>query len=347
MPGRMVGLLRVIQLVAQIAIALATMGLIGVSSCGSGSKVEPGSEVPAAAPVGLLVEHEISGEILGQSLRNPRGVAVDRRGMLYLLDTGNSRLIRFNEKLKPDKEVGGFGNLGGLFDHPEFLVVENELNLLVSDGGNRRVCRYNPRLEYVESIEFQSADDPLGFGHPSGVNVTTYGEVWVADRTNNRIVVYDNIGRFDRFVGDFGYRGGQLQEPAEIIRMSRNRFLVCDAGNKRAVVYDQFGNYDGEVEFNSLGYPIAAAAERSTRRERYWLIDAETQLIHAIDGKKRVVFTAGPLLTGTARALNEPADICIAQDGRLVISDAGNNRVLICRILDAEPSTSSPESPTQ
>ncbi len=44
----------------------------------------------------------------------------------------------------------------------------------------------------------------------------------------------------------------------------------------------------------------------------------------------------GPQISGTANALREPSDIAVLPDGRLVISDTGNDRLLICSIISAE-----------
>ena len=265
----------------------------------------------------------------GSDLASPRGLAVDRSGNWYLLDAGNSRLVRFATDLAPSKETGGFGSAPGFLDDPDFVTIDNDLNLLVSDVGNRRIARYNTRLEYADALGFYDDDDPLAFGEPTGVGVTGYGEVWVADFTNSRIAVFDNVGRFDRHVGGFGYRGGQLQEPGKIIRMPSERFLVCDAGNSRLVLYDQYGNYEREIKDREFDYPVAAALDHDV----IWVLDAGRPAVTAIDRSGHVLFLVGPTVPGAGKAMSDPHDICVLPDNRLVISDTGNNRLLVCRIV--------------
>ena len=177
--------------------------------CGSARKKDTGPELPSKLPLAVFLDKEISGTILGEELREPFGLAVDHRGSLYVTDAGNNRIIRFDPDLKPRLEIGGYGRQPGLFDQPNFIVVDNNLNLLVSDAGNQRLTRYDSRLNYVDEINLVDDEALLKYGISSGMAVTDYGEVWMSDRQNNRIAVFDNAGRFDRFIGDFGYSGGQ------------------------------------------------------------------------------------------------------------------------------------------
>ncbi len=213
-------------------------------------------QVPSGPqPVALLVEKQISGKILNSNLRRPLGLAKDARGNVYLADSGNDRLVRFKADLTPDREIGGYGGQTGLLNRPSFLALDNSLNLMVSDEGNRRVSRYNSQLSFVDALSFYDEDDPLKFGYPSGIAFTDYGEVWVADRDNNQIAIFNNVGKFDRFLGDYGYSGGQLASPEKIARDERGNFIVCDAGNARVVTYDSYGNFAREIEARQRQLP--------------------------------------------------------------------------------------------
>ncbi len=299
-------------------------------SCGHPPpKPKPQQAESSKVPVALLVEKEISGAVLGKPLSRPFGLAVDTRGVVYVCDAGNNRVLKLNLDLTADGEVGGFGASEGLFNQPSFVAVDYDLNLLVSDEGNRRICRYNSYLQFVEALDFYDAEDPLKFGYPSGVNLSDYGEVWAADRDRNRIVIFNNVGVFDRFIGEFGYPGRQLLSPEKIVRSRQGEFVVCDAGNSRLVIYDEYGNFLREIKISALEYPIAAISVHG----RLWVLDGVTGKIHLIDGSGREVFEAGPTLVGSERALKEPSDIVMLTDGRLLISDSGNDRLLVCRIV--------------
>ncbi len=307
--------------------------LLILVGCGGNSGIRPGPESSIPKPVALLLDKEISGLILGQRLRQPAGVAVDNRGALYLCDAGNNRVIRFEPDLRSSREMGGYGSQPGLFDQPSFLVVDNNLNLLVSDAGNKRLARYNSKLNYVDEILLIDDEDPLKYGIASGVAVNEYGEVWMSDRENNRVVVFDNVGRFSRFIGEFGYSGGQLSSPGKIIYDNHDRFFVCDAGNSRIVVYDDYGNFSRQITNQAFDYPVAVTFDKG---HHLWILDGATGRLFYFSRNGRELMVTGPLLPGTNLPLRNPTDIAMLPDGRLVISDTGNNRVLVCRIVFEE-----------
>lgn len=280
-------------------------------------------------PIALLVEREIDGAVMGQRLKNPAGIAVDAAGSVYVVDSGNDRLIKFKANFDPIVETAGFGTQSGLLNRPSFVTIDNELNLWVSDEDNRRLSRFDGQLNYVDEIPYYDSDNPLRFGFPSGIAVTDYGEMWVADWENSYITVFDNQGRFERLVGDFGYSGGQLANPEKIVIDDNDNFIVADGGNQRLVVYDGYGNFSRELMLKNLEYPVSLAVSG----ENYWVLDGVAGKIILIDAEGKVLFTCGPVLIGSKRSLREPTDIVLLENNRLLVSDSGNNRLLVCRIL--------------
>lgn len=310
---------------------LTVLALAGLSCGGPDKKLmEPTSE--QRAPQLVLVEKVISGTILRANLSKPYGLAMDFRNNIFVVDAGNNRLVQFAPDLTPVREFGGYGLQEGLLNRPSFITFDNGLNLWVSDEGNRRVSRYNSQLNLVDELSFYDEDEPLKFGYPSGLAFTDYGETWVADRDNNRVAIFSNVGRFDRFLGDIGYGGGQLREPEKILRLRSGDFVICDAGNQRLVFYDGYGNYSDEIELPDLSYPGAAAESGKL----LWVLDSEEGLLVCMNFRGEVFYEVGPTITGDQVALRNPSDVIALPDDRLLISDSGNNRILVCRIVYEE-----------
>ena len=64
-----------------------------------------------------------------------------------------------------------------------------------------------------------------------------------------------------------------------------------------------------------------------------WVLDGASGEVYCFYDYSKLIFRTGPTLQGNVKALKEPSDIAVLADGRLVITDSGNNRILICRVM--------------
>lgn len=320
---------------------LTALVVLPILICGCGGHPQPANEqsVIRSIPVALILEKEIRGRILGQSIKAPTGLAVDRRGTLFLVDSGSNRVVWFNADLVALRSIEGATTRGRLFDEPRSVTVDEDLNLWVADAGNRRLVQYSERLEFIDEIDLHDDNDPLSFGHPDGIAVSKFGEIYVVDSDNDRIAVLNTFGEIDRFLGDFGYPGGNLDEPAGITIDRHDHLYVCDAGNHRVMLYDDRGGIIREITHETLDEPGSVAIDRGGR---LWVLDRVTSLIHCFSADGELMATIGPMISGVADALRHPSDVAFTTEGHLAISDTGNDRLLICRIM-YEDAMSRPE----
>jgi NHL repeat len=153
------------------------------------------------------------------TLNQPFGVAVDSSGNLYVADTYNDRLLRYNAPLTtPNMAAGlvigqqnftsispnqglGLPNASTL-DHPYSLALESSNNLYVADTNNSRILEYNapltspnmPASQVIGQTSFNSitigtSASQLRF--PFSVAVDQARNVYVADTNNNRVLGYN------------------------------------------------------------------------------------------------------------------------------------------------------------
>jgi len=306
------------------------IGSLLVVGCGGPKQNGVDETRDTLSPLAVIVDTILDGEFFGQRLNAPYGAAVDFRGRLFITDAGNHRLLAFTDSLVPQREVGGFGGEAGLFNRPGFVTVDNGLTLLIADRGNVRLTRYNANLTFVNEIDLINTDDPGQFGEPSGVALNQYGEIWMADLDRDRIAIFNSADQFDRYIAEFGYTGGQVSAPHEIIELQTNGFLVCDAGNARISQFDAYGNHVRTLGQGELSYPVAAAVDAD---ERIWIVDTQPTRLVCLSRTGEYLYDSPSLLTGLDRALAQPSDIAVLKDGRLLLVDSGNNRLIIIRPL--------------
>jgi len=90
----------------------------------------------------------------------------------------------------------GAGLAGDNFNRPTDVGWDAEGNIFVSDGyGNSRVAKFDKNGRFLKSWGSRGTA-PGQFNIPHSLAVDAKGLVYVGDRTNNRIQVFDNDGNF-------------------------------------------------------------------------------------------------------------------------------------------------------
>ena len=127
------------------------------------------------------------------------GIFVDAADNVYCTDRGAHCVYRFNHRgvvVMTLGTPGDPGEDGQPFDQPTDVAVTSTGEWFVSDGyGNRRVHRFSPDGELLSSWGVEG-DGPGEFALPHSVRVDHDGCVWVCDRSNNRIQIFDAGGKY-------------------------------------------------------------------------------------------------------------------------------------------------------
>ncbi len=89
-------------------------------------------------------------------LRNPWGITVDVRGDVYVSDTGNHRIEKFDREGNFITQWGGFGNAQGQFNFPYGIGADARGSIFVVDSANTRVQQFMPAEEGEERLRDES-----------------------------------------------------------------------------------------------------------------------------------------------------------------------------------------------
>ena len=83
--------------------------------------------------------------------RNPRGIALDRAGNVYVADTGNHRVQVFSDDGAFLRKWGSMGSGDAQFSSPDGIALDIVGNVYVADTGNDRVQVFSPTGEFLRS----------------------------------------------------------------------------------------------------------------------------------------------------------------------------------------------------
>lgn len=117
----------------------------------------------------------------------PRGVAADGEGDVYVADTGHGWIQRFNLTGNFVEHWGGFGKGEGQFESPRGIAVDGDGSILVTDFVGDRVQRFDRNGNFVEQW-----GGPGILNEPTGVAAGPNGKVYVLDTGNNRVQVFES-----------------------------------------------------------------------------------------------------------------------------------------------------------
>jgi DNA-binding beta-propeller fold protein YncE len=173
--------------------ALATLPVAQPGGNAPAAAVRPDS--PAAAPpltevaAGEVTTLVGPGSANAQPLAEPRGVALDENGLIYVAETGAKRVSVFDQAGQLVRRLGGPGQGEGTFDEPVAVAVDAAGDAHVADAQRNAIQVFGPdgrfRTQYGGN---------LGLYRPRGLAIGDDGLVYLADTGRNRVLVLSDTG---------------------------------------------------------------------------------------------------------------------------------------------------------
>ena len=210
-----------------------------------------------------VIEFDKSGKLLQAWTEVPvtaaHGLRVDRDGNIWTVDVAAHRVMKFTSAghllMMIGQVAGGPGtnDTKDGFNRPTNLAFAPNGDFFVSDGyANSRVVRFNKDGEHITHWGRKGTGDGE-FNLVHDVTLDSQGRVYVADRDNQRVQIFDQNGKFLGKWTDVGAPWGLDYVARD------NAIYMCDGVNNRIVklnldgqilgVLSSYGKVQGKLDF--------------------------------------------------------------------------------------------------
>ena len=275
------------------------------------------------------------GPATSAKLSQPRGVAVDSSGNLFIADQSNHRIRKVDISGNISTVAGnaspgflspGFSGDGGpaisaRVSSPHGVAVDSSGNLFIADTGNHRIRKVDTS-GIISTVAGTGTGGFSGDGGPAtdaqlnklrGVAIDSSGNLFIADRQNHRIRKVDTSGNISTFAGN-GVAGF--------------------SGDGASATNSQLDGLGGVAVDSSANLFIADTVNNRIRK-----VDSSGNISTVAGGSGGFSGDGGP---ATSAALDDPLNVAVDSSGNLFIADFRNNRIRKVEAASASTPTPTP-----
>ncbi|MGA2592769.1 MAG: peptidyl-alpha-hydroxyglycine alpha-amidating lyase family protein [Bryobacteraceae bacterium] len=196
-----------------------------------------------------IIQFDSNGNMLqvwpAEMIKSAHGIRVDRDGNIWAVDVKGHTVLKFNPEGRLLMVIGGVRGAPGnndskdAFNEPTNVAFAPNGDFYVTDGYvNSRVVKYNQDGEYLFHWGVHGAGDGE-FNLVHDVVLDLAGRVYVADRNNQRVQIFDGNGKFLGKWTDVGAPWGLDYVARE------NAIYMCDGLNDRVAKLNLQGQIVG------------------------------------------------------------------------------------------------------
>jgi predicted membrane-bound mannosyltransferase/sugar lactone lactonase YvrE len=218
------------------------------------------------------------------TFNEPWGIAVAPDGSVYVTDTWNHRIEKFDKGGRYITAWGTFGqgDTPTSFYGPRGLAVDSKGRVYVTDTGNKRVVVFDANGGYL--TQFGSAGfEPGQFDEPVGITVGKNGTVYVVDTWNQRIQTFTPIESDSNLVfvpekqwDVYGWFGQSLDNKPFIAVNDAGHVFITDPDGFRVMEFDPNGaiiRVWGDFGNTSSGFGLPSGITVDSKG-RVWVTDS-------------------------------------------------------------------------
>lgn len=267
-----------------------------------------------------------------QPLKGPEGVALSPTGDIYVMDAGNSRVVKFNSTGQPLLAWGSRGSNDGQFleisENTGYLAVDAQGNVYVADTNNQRIQKFDANGNFLAKWAAPAwvTDDKT---YPVYITASADGFIYAlvySDNTTPVVQKYDLDGKFLMQWGDEGDL--KFNSPLAITSDAQGQVYVSEL---TGIIYTFDGSGKLIAQFSLSPVNKVVTTPTGLARDssgNFYITDGPNNRAIKVDATGKLLAAWGSQGTAAGQ-LFRPYGITVGADGKIYIVEHVNNRVQI------------------
>lgn len=259
------------------------------------------------APVVQNVNAFTGGEgTLPGQFNKPRGIAVDKKGFIYVADCFNARVQKFDPEGNFVLSMGSRGEGEGQLKEPNGVAVDEAGNVYATDSLNHKMLKFDATGKFVKEWTKPAID----FYGPRDLEFGPNKKLYIIDQGHTNITTFDPATEtFTVAWGSAGTGEGQFNE-ASGIGIGAGMVIVTDRDNHRMQIFDLEGKFVRQwpiLDWDRGHYPDAVYDDVT---KQIYISDGKTNEILVFDTEGRQLPS---LKMPSEEKLDNPSSIVIGE----------------------------------
>jgi DNA-binding beta-propeller fold protein YncE len=260
------------------------------------------------------------------TLKEPMGMAVNKKGYIFVSDTGNGRIQVYYPNGKFAWVFGGTNDKSSdkerkeeLLNYPYGLAILDNGNLLVADAGTRKIQEFTPKGSFVQTL--LPADGTI---RPGSATKGQDNNIYVSDLGGHQVLILNGAGKLlEKIKGIEGF-----QYPQGLAVNKEGAFYLADSGNFRVELLDHKGKVLKTLTGaeNGSGFTMVRGLALD-KYNRLFVSDTMANQVRVFSPEYKEIFKLNSSPAGGS--MTNPTSLTIDNWGRVLIADRSNNRIQV------------------
>ena len=185
----------------------------------------------------------------------PHGIRIDAEGNIWTVDNDTHQILKMDSKGRVRMVLGRKGQSGEteiLFNRPTDVAFAANGDIYVSDGyGNSRIVKFSKDGRFIKAWGKKGKGEGE-FDLPHAVAVDKQGRVYVGDRENYRLQIFDADGKFLQQWKHVGSPWGLALTPDQMLFIAdghANRILKVNLEGQVLGTLGSTGKLPGQLDY--------------------------------------------------------------------------------------------------